>query len=305
MTNEVAIVEVEAMPLSLVEQETRAEIDLLFTVSKKYPRSLEHFRQRATELATYDQETAESCYYSLPRGGKTVNGETIRLAEICAHAYGNLRYGARIIEEHDRFAVAQGKCWDLENITEVTITVRRRLTDKNGRRYAEHVIESTLQAAISIALRNAIFRVIPKALVKPIYDAAVKCAVGTVAALPSRRHTMVEKFAGIGVEVEQVLKHVKAARLEDVGLKEMETLIGIYNAIRDKEATVDEIFGAKPEDEQAQGKGMSELKKKVAKKKAAKKKEAAAAPEPELPDPAAVKSNVSMPEGAEDAFPEE
>ena len=43
-----------------------------------------------------DPKTAEGCFFSLPRGGKRLEGPSIRLAEICAATYGNLRCGSRI-----------------------------------------------------------------------------------------------------------------------------------------------------------------------------------------------------------------
>ena len=50
-------------------------------------------------MATIDAEVAGSCFYKLSRGGKTIEGPSVRLAEIVASAWGNLKFGARIIDE--------------------------------------------------------------------------------------------------------------------------------------------------------------------------------------------------------------
>jgi hypothetical protein len=58
------------------------------------------------------------------------------MAEIAVSCWGNVRYGARVIEETDRFIVAQGVCHDLETNVYNAIEVRRRITGRTGRRTA-------------------------------------------------------------------------------------------------------------------------------------------------------------------------
>ncbi|MFN8826683.1 MAG: hypothetical protein ACK501_17070, partial [Planctomycetota bacterium] len=50
----------------------------------------------------------------------------------------------------------------------------RRITGKNGRRYSSDMIGVTGNAACSIALRNAVFRGIPRAFWIDIYDARAR-----------------------------------------------------------------------------------------------------------------------------------
>ena len=60
----------------------RAEIDTQIATARAYPRSLKRFRETATTMATLDEKTAASCFYALPRGGKSIMGPSARLAEI-------------------------------------------------------------------------------------------------------------------------------------------------------------------------------------------------------------------------------
>ena len=124
-------------------------------------------------MATLTQETAAACLYVLPRkdrDGKPVQivGPSVRLAEICASAWGNIDFGSRIGREEQAYVIAQGFAFDLQTNTRCTFEVRRRITTREGRRYSEDLIQQTVNAAQSIALRNAIFRVIPRALVGPV-----------------------------------------------------------------------------------------------------------------------------------------
>jgi len=59
----------------------------------------------------------------------------VRLAELCASAYGNLHVGARVLDVEDRDIPAQGVAWDLERNLRVTVETRRKIVSKNGRRY--------------------------------------------------------------------------------------------------------------------------------------------------------------------------
>src|SRR5262245_11187920 len=148
-----------------LESLNRSEIDIQIATARKYPRSLLKFKNDAEAMACLDEETASSCFYALKRAEKPIEGPSVRLAEIVASAWGNLRSGARIIAEDEKFVVAQGACHDLEKNVAFQVEVRRRITDKNGRRYSDDMITTTCNAACSIALRNAIFKAIPGAYV--------------------------------------------------------------------------------------------------------------------------------------------
>ena len=96
------------------------------------------------------------------------------------------------------FLTAQGVFHDLERNVQVTMEVRRRITGKNGRRYSSDMIGVTGNAACSIALRNAVFRGIPRAFWIDIYDAARKAAVGDAQTLANKRAHMFAHFLKLG-----------------------------------------------------------------------------------------------------------
>ena len=156
----------------------------------------------------------------------------MRLAEIVASAYGNLHYGARIIEEGERDLTAQGIAWDIQSNTRVTVETKRRITTKHGKRFSDDMVIVTGNAAASIALRNAIFRVIPRSYVIQVYDAARRVAVGDAKTLESKRALVMERFEKLGVPRDRVLSRVGKASVEDVGLEELELLIGLGTSIR-------------------------------------------------------------------------
>jgi len=229
---------------------TREEIDIAISTAKKYPRSLTKFRQDSMDMATIDTETASSCFYKLRRKNQqgadaSIEGPTIRLAEIVASAWGNMKFGARIIGQEDGFVIAQGVAHDLETNVSSTMEVRRRITKANGEKYGPDMIGVTSNAACAIAVRNAIFKTVPFTYVKQVYLAAKKTAVGDAKTLGERRQTMIAQFGQMFVTKEQILAYTGKTGIDDIGLAEIEDLIGAFNAIKDGDSTVDEVFGKK------------------------------------------------------------
>lgn len=241
------VMEISPSALSVI---TQSEIDTQISTAKKYPRSIAKFRQDALSMATQDTQIAGSCFYKLKRKSKDgadsiIEGPSVRLAEIVASAWGNLRYGARIIDENAKTIVAQGCAYDLEKNIATTIEVSRRITTSKGFRYSDDMIQVTKNAGCAIALRNAIFKVVPFTYAKYIYEQAKKTAVGDVKTLNERRQNMIEAFGKMGVSLEQILQNLNKPSKEDIGLSEIEDLLGVFTAIKDGDTTIDEQFGGK------------------------------------------------------------
>lgn len=237
---------IENIPVGALEQMERASIDIQINTAKKYPRSLAVVKQRMLSFATLDEETAAGCFYTLParRGGdnKPLQGPSVRLAEIALATYGHLRAGSRVIADDGKVLTAQGVVHDLENNVCISIEVKRRVTTKDGRRFSDDMVVTTGNAACSIALRNATFRVIPLALVKPVYEAAKRLAIGDAKSLSQRRAVAVEYFVKMGVPKDRIFGALGVSGLEDVTLEHLEVLQGYRTAIADKETTIDEAF---------------------------------------------------------------
>jgi len=220
------------------------EVDIQVATAKKYPRAVSQFKSRALAMATLDMETAESCFYALPRGGKTIEGPSARLAEIVASAWGNLRVDARVIDEDERFVYSEAVAWDLEANVAIRYSARRRITDKNNRKFNDDMIAVTANAACSIALRNAVFKVVPMAYVRPIWDACKKVAVGDAKTLADRRAVMMAHFQKMGLTPDRILAVIERKAVEDVTLEDLAKLKGLATAIKDGDTDIDQAFPA-------------------------------------------------------------
>jgi hypothetical protein len=228
----------------VMSPETRAEVDIQISTAKRYPRSIRHFKQQALEMATFDDETAEGCFYSLPRGGKPIEGPSARLAEIVLSAWGNVRADAKVVGVDDKEITAEAMTWDLEKNVAIRVQIKRRITDKFGKRFKDDMITVTGNAACSIALRNSVFKVIPMVYTKAIYQEARRVAIGDVQTLASKRALMVQHFQKMGVTDKQIFAVVGKENIEEIGLDELAALKGLATAIKDGDVTVDDAFSA-------------------------------------------------------------
>ena len=236
----------DVLPPTALEAQTRAEYDVAVVTAHRFPRSLAKFRSAAESMATIDAEVAASCFYRLSRNGrdgaKAIEGPSVRFAEIVANAYGNLKFGARITEIGDKEVVAQGMAHDLENNVSTSTEVRRRITTKNGQRFGDDMIAVTCNAACSLALRNAIFKAVPFALAKPIYEKAKQVAVGDARTLADRRTKAMAAFAAMGIDAKRIFARIGVQGADEITLAHLEELLGLHTSIKDGELDAEAEF---------------------------------------------------------------
>jgi hypothetical protein len=238
--NELEVTHVQNSELAII---IKAEMDTQILTAKQFPRSLKMFFDKAMSMATISEGVAASCTYSLPRGGKTLDGPSVRLAEIVCASFGNIRSGARVISNDGKTITAQGICHDLETNNCVTVEIKRRITDKNGRTFNDDMQTVTGNAACAIAFRNAVFKVIPSALVSEIQEKAKEVARGTAETLVVRRDKALAYFKELGVKEKQICDVLEIKKIEDIDLDKLSTLRGMVTLIKNNESTVAELFG--------------------------------------------------------------
>jgi len=281
--------------ITSLERIERAQIDSLVSTAKAYPRDPVACRDKAIAIATMDQETAQECFYVLRRGGNDIEGPSIRCAEIVASTWQNIRAGSRVLEADATTVSAQAFCHDTENNVFIVKETKRRITNKDGKRYNDDMIVMTGNAAAAVALRNAVFGTVPKAVVRSVYLEAKKVAVGTAKTLAQRLQRVVKLFASIPVSEEQLLVFLARRNTEEITPDDLGKLQGVFNALKEGEQVVDEVFPPivekkpdvtagepvkKPDEEKAAKAAAAKAKKE---EKAAKKAEAEAVKTPAPP----------------------
>ena len=257
MANEIQTIDAQQVEVMQVNNAaslaaiTKSEIDVQVATAHQYPRNLSKVLNTIETLATMDEDVAGSCFYTLRRQGKVIEGASVRMAEIIASSWGNLRVQARIIGNDGKVITAQGVCHDLESNYATSVEVKRRITDKNGKTFSEDMQVVTGNAACAIAMRNALFKVVPAALIKNVIDKAKKVSLGESMTLETSRSKMLAYFKTIGVSEKQIFDYLSVEKAEEIDIDMVVELRGLATAIKEGTTSAKEAFQPKIDEEKA------------------------------------------------------
>ena len=258
-----------------VDAVERANVDSQVATAKQYPRDISRSVNNSIAMATMDYATAQSCGYALPRGGKPITGPSVHLAKLIVSNWGNMRAEAKVVQITDKQVISRGTCWDLENNVATAFEVRRSIVGKNGKRFSDDMITVTGNAANSIAYRNAVFSVIPKAITDKVYQAAQHFITGDLSdeeKLVARRKKCIDFFKDeYGITENEVVMLCGKQTVNQIKADQIALLLGITQSLTDGDTTVDELM--KPYRKEENKKSITAIAADAAKTDAAKKEE--------------------------------
>jgi len=239
---------VEAQNLQIVQVDAieRANIDSQVSTAKQYPRDIRRSIDNSIVIATMNLDTAQSCGYALPRGGKLITGPSVHLAKIIVSNWGNIRTEAKVVQITDKQVISRGTCWDLETNVASAFEVRRSIVDSKGKRFSDDMITVTGNAANSIAYRNSVFSVIPQAITNRVYEAAQKQITGDLSdvdKLLKKRTAIINSFKNdYAISEEEVVKLCGKQTINQINASAISTLIGILQSLKDGDTSVDNLM---------------------------------------------------------------
>jgi hypothetical protein len=240
---------VQQISPEVVYLQDKAAIDIQISTAKAFPRNITKAVQNAIAIVSMDVETAETCTYSVPRGGKAITGPSVHLAKIIAQVWGNMRVEAKVVNIDQQHTTSEAVCWDLESNLAIKTQVKRSITGKNGR-FNEDMVTVTGNAANSIALRNAILSVVPRGVINKVYKSAKQAITGDVsdeAKLIAKRKKVLDALKDTyNVKEEEVLRAIGKAAVEHITADDLVVLIGIGTAIKDGDTTIEQAFKSPP-----------------------------------------------------------
>ena len=224
------------------------EVNAQVATARRYPRRRPVDIARSIEgLATMTEEVAEECMYSVPRGGKTIEGPSIRFAEIVQQQWGNNRVEAAVgqIDRVNKRIQAAGMYHDLETNSATRVTMWQRISgsDKSGGKiYNDDMIQIAGVAAASKARRNAILAGVPRAVWHGAYLAVRKCIMGDIKTLANRRALAITEFQRFGITADQLFALIGVKDENDITLEHLVTLRGTLSGLKSGEVTVEQLF---------------------------------------------------------------
>jgi len=222
-----------------------AEIQAALTIAQSRPRDeMRAFLRIKT--ACQRIKLAEQAAYAYKRGSSLVTGPSIRLAEVMAQCWGNLRYGFEELTRKKGESECKAYCWDLETNTmaERKFVVRHRRDKAGGpvELSQERDIYELLANQAQRRVRACILEVIPGDIVDMAQEECAKTIEkGGSKPIEDRARDMLVSFKELGVTqemIEDLLQHSLSAIVP----AEFVRLQQIYKSIRDGVASREEFF---------------------------------------------------------------
>lgn len=263
---QVAMATVSADQFGHIEARIRADAQVRTMMAIARPRDLDVVRERMLKDAARPT-FAEAATYSLPRGGKSITGPTIRFAESALRAYGNVTIDTVVLHEDEKERSLELVIVDLESnmtfregfvvpkvIERRNLPPRVNQEDIIGKRvnaegqtlYLLKASDADVRmmggAVASRVMRNLALRIIPGDLIE---EAQQRCKEtrnrGDASDPAAARKRIADAFAGQGVSVGE-LKEYLGHPLDSCSPAELETLRGLFGAIRDGTSTWAEVI---------------------------------------------------------------
>lgn len=222
------------------------EVQVAMLSAKRFPRD-ELYAMERIKKTCQRATLAEQAIYSYPKGGQSVTGPSIRLAEALAQNWGNIDTGIIELDSRNGKSEMMAYAWDLETNTRITKTfsVEHVRDTKAGRKEltdARDIYEATANFGAR-RVRACILGIIPGDVV----DMAVQECRKTIASGDTRPvgeilKEMLKAFKEVGVTQEQIERYMdkKAA---DLLKEDLVDLRGIYKAVKDGQAKMSDYFG--------------------------------------------------------------
>jgi hypothetical protein len=197
---------------------------------------------------------AEEATYSFPRGGQTVSGPSIRLAEELARVWGNIDYGIRELSRRDGLSEMEAYAWDLETNTSSSqkFSVRHIRDTKGGGielKDERDIYELTANQGAR-RLRARILSILPPDIVEAaLSECRRTLAGGNDEPIADRARKMIKAFGKFGVTAAMIEARL-AHSLDTILPDEIADLQGIFNSLKSGMSKAGDWFGgAKPERE--------------------------------------------------------
>ena len=238
-------------------QRAQAEVQAAFAIACKMPRD-ETKARLGLENSIKRLAFAEKAYYSYPRGNTEIFGPSINLAREFAKHWRNILHGDRIVHDTNEQRTIEGYAWDLETNTCVRAQesfkklIQRRDKKTKVTRWIEpneRDLRELTRRHVALLKRNCIFELAPKDLIDDMLNKAREITKAGISQkdIKQRRVETVKVFEMLGVYEDKLEAYCKVNfghQIDKITPDEIAELGGIWNAIKEGNASIEEYFGA-------------------------------------------------------------
>lgn len=263
--NTITTIPVTADQMGVIEARIRSEYQVRTALALGRPRDMDEVRQRILRDCKRPGFAAVA-EYSLPRGGKSIAGPSVRFADAALSALGNIASETNVVREDDQERCCEVVVSDLERNTTlrqafmVSKVAERRNLPPNVRnedilgtrmnaegqtlyivKIGENDILMKQNSAEARIRRNLILRLLPGDIKDEALDLCRETRQKADAADPdTARKRLIDSFAGIGVKVTD-LKAFVGHDLDQCTPAEIDDLRKLFAGLRNGDTTWAEI----------------------------------------------------------------
>lgn len=245
--------ELQATPES---QRAIAEIRGAILMARHFPRDEDRAVAKVVSMCKR-LGFAEEASYSFPRGSTTVEGPSVVLARGIASAWGNIRYGKRVLRDDGETILIEAFAWDVETNTFITdqdefksLVQRKRDGQTKWVTPDERDKRELINRRGAICIRNCLLQVLPKDVVdKAFEDCKRTVKKGVSENREDIIRAIIAAFDEYGVTKEQIegwiagLRHVDEVSIRAITEDEVVQLRGILTSIKDGNSSPSDYFG--------------------------------------------------------------
>lgn len=225
-------------------QRAIAEVQAALVIAKQFPRNPIEAYDKIMN-ACQRSGLAQSAVYSYARGGSSVTGPSIRLAEMLAQNWGNIQYGIRELSSENGESTVEAFAWDVETNTRQTkvFQVPHMRYTRNGSKKLSDPRDIYELVANNGArrLRACILGVIPGDVID---DAVAQCERTIHASADTSLEAvqkLVQAFEQFSVSKKDIEDYIQR-RLEAITAANIVSLRKIFTSLRDGMSTPKDWF---------------------------------------------------------------
>lgn len=236
MSNEIIKAD-NGLAVNMVVSRQASEVQGAIYMAKQFPRDQMDSQLRINKMCER-LSLANVARYTYPRGGQSISGPSIRLAEAIAQAWGNIDYGVIELKNSNGMSEMMAYAWDLEtNVRRTMIFTVKHERDTRQGKQALTDNRDIYEIAANMGARRVracILGIIPGDIV----DDAVKICANTIVKGEGKNFDDSLKNMLIGFE-----KSYKVSRkqieeyigydIKNFSVEDLANLKGVYDSIKD------------------------------------------------------------------------
>lgn len=245
--NPFAVSAPQTQAMSTVQSDSQraiAEVQAALVIAKQFPRNPIDAYDRVMN-ACQRPGLAQSAVYSYARGGSSISGPSIRLAEMLAQNWGNIQYGIRELSSENGESTVEAFAWDVETNTRQTKVFQVphiRYTKSGSKKLTDpRDIYELVANNGARRLRACILGVIPGDVVDAAVDQCEKTIHASADTSPEGVQKLIAAFEQFGVTKDDIEGFIQR-RVDAITPANVVSLRKIFTSLRDGMSSAKDWF---------------------------------------------------------------